>query len=61
MADPNRLCKGALKEHKKHFYLLSKKRAKAKLNQMLTNPSFLMAGVSKSSITSKPGNQGLKQ
>ena len=37
--------------------LLSRKRAKAKLNQMDTNDSFLMGGVRRGSISSRPSKQ----
>ena len=36
------------------FYLLSKNRAKAKLNQMHTNPNFLVGGSRSESSTSRP-------
>ena len=35
-------------------YLLRRKRAKAKLNQIQTKPSFLVGGSSKASRTSRP-------
>ena len=36
------------------FYLLSRNRAKAKLNQMHTNPNFLVGGSRSESSTSRP-------